>query len=426
MRILLISYRFPPYNAMGAVRASKTARYLTEFGHEVKVITAANQPLEATLPLEIPDRDVTHARWLNTNFLADLARGGKKAISSRGYRGRGPIGRVIRGLAPIYKTLFALPDPQIGWYPFACRAAARLLGGWRPDVILASAPPATSLLVAHSVARKHRIPWVAEFRDLWVSNNAYYDHPGWRRRFEARVEHRVLSSAAAFVTVSEAFAGSLSAEYKKPTRVVYNGFDPADYPPADVPAQADDAEFRIVYTGILYPGRRDPRLLFDALGRLGRVADGIRVEFYGRYLQDAHEAALERGIAHLVSVNDMVPYHDALRIQSSADVLLLLMWDDPGEYGTYPGKLFEYIGARRPILVVGRPEHLAAQLVNKTKTGVVSNDADEIAEQLREWLERKRANGMIPEPPEAATQGFTREEQTRKLGAFLQEIISGQ
>ena len=43
-------------------------------------------------------------------------------------------------------------------------------------------------------------------------------------------------------------------------------------------------------------------------------------------------------------------------MQSRADALLLLMWNDPGEAGVYSGKIYEYIAVKRPIIYVGFPE----------------------------------------------------------------------
>ena len=63
--------------------------------------------------------------------------------------------------------------------------------------------------------------------------------------------------------------------------------------------------------------------------------------------------AARHDVSHLVAVHPQVPYLEAIAIQHRADVLLLMQWDDPREQGNVPGKLFEYLGARRPILGLG-------------------------------------------------------------------------
>lgn len=407
---------------MGAVRVGKTAKYLSKFGHEVRVVTARNQPLQPTLPLEIPRQNVIYAQWLNVNRPPEIALGGRGKVAARGYEPKGILRGVLKKLGSLYKSLFNLPDGQVGWYPFALRAASRLIKKWRPDLIYASAMPFTSLLVARALSRRHRIPWVAELRDLWVDGHSY-SHPSWRRKVEERLERRVLSSATGLVTVSEPWAETLRAKYSKPTAVVLNGFDPNNYPPHfEIPFR--DGQTRIVYTGMIYEGKQDPTPLFHALRQLGRQASKVRVAFYGRYLEVIREIARRMGVEHLVEVNESVPYEDALRIQSEADILLLLLWNDPKGRGRYDGKLFEYIGARRPILAIGPTDNVAAELITERKAGVILDDPDRIANQLHHWVQQKEKSGAIPGLPKNVGVGLSREDQTKKLDSFLREVVA--
>ena len=80
MKILYITYTFPPFNAIGAVRTGKTAKYLIESGNDVKVITCANQSLVSDLPLEISEQHVHHTNWINVNRPVEFVLGGKKKI----------------------------------------------------------------------------------------------------------------------------------------------------------------------------------------------------------------------------------------------------------------------------------------------------------------------------------------------------------
>jgi hypothetical protein len=73
-----------------------------------------------------------------------------------------------------------IPDPRIAWIRTAISAGTRLIEEWKPDVIFASAPPYTSLIVACRLSRAFDIPWVAGLRDLWA-DNPYFSFPAWRR-----------------------------------------------------------------------------------------------------------------------------------------------------------------------------------------------------------------------------------------------------
>ncbi|MCS6841315.1 MAG: hypothetical protein NZ701_11090, partial [Roseiflexus sp.] len=115
-------------------------------------------------------------------------------------------------------------------------------------------------------------------------------------------------------------------------------------------------------------------------------------------------------------------HREALAQQRAADVLLLLLWNDPRERGVYTGKLFEYLGARRPILGIGPAGNVAADLIRERRAGLVSADPAEVAGQLVRWLDAKE-RGSIPDLPEAVAAGLSRADQTRRLEAFLERLV---
>jgi glycosyltransferase involved in cell wall biosynthesis len=416
MRILIISHFFPPYNSIGAVRVGKIAKYLRQFGHDVRVLTTMDQPLQATLPLDIPKEEVIYTSWINVNRPVELVLGGRGRVAVRGYTTGSGTPSLIKRLGLFYKNLTNLPDGQIGWYPYAVAAGRRLLQGWRPDVIYASAMPVTSLLVADALARDSGIPWVAELRDLWM-DNPYLDLPVWRRRVERRLEARVIGAARGLVTISEPLAETLRRRFAAPVEVVTNGFDPEDYPVGARPAS--DGVVRIVHTGMIYEGRRDPSPLFQALAELGEGARQIRLAFYGRYLSIIEPLAERYGVRGSVEIHDPVPHREALRIQAEADILLLLLWNDTREKGSFTGKVFEYLGARRPILVIGPSNNVASRLIVERGVGVVETRPTALASLLSDWICAKKNGQLIPGCSSEATVGFSREDQTRVLARFL-------
>jgi glycosyltransferase involved in cell wall biosynthesis len=425
MRILFLSFLFPPFNGIGCVRTGKTAKYLTKLGHDVRVISAREQDLpSASLPVEIPSDHVIYTYWFNPRrSLEHLFGRGRVGPWPEGDGAAGaPSRRRLAGELLRFVRAAYFPDHQIGWVPFATRAATRLLRTWRPDVILASGGPASSLIAAHRVARRHRIPWVADLRDLWTDFH-YYQHPAWRRHLEERVERRVLTSAAGLVTVSQPLADILERKFHRPTAVILNGFDPADYPqPSELSYR--NGPLRIVYTGHVYAGRQTPAALFAALQRLGPAAQHVRVVFYGAIASLIRDEARRQGVEGLVEIHDAVPHHDVLKIQSEADVLLHLLWNDPNQNGVYNAKVFEYLGARRPILAVGYTENVAAQLIRERGAGATLNDPVQIATQIETWMRQKDATGTIPALPASVSAGLSREEQTKNLETFLTRMLS--
>ncbi|MBT3508726.1 MAG: glycosyltransferase family 4 protein [Nitrospina sp.] len=422
MKILFITYHFPPYNSVGAVRTSKTAKYLVEAGHEVKVLTCGNQLLPDSLSLEIPEKNVEYTPWFNINSPVSYVLGGTKQISTKGYV---PSIRYFAGctyfLGTFYRNLLNFPDGQIGWFPFAKRFGNQLIHRWKPDLIFGSAIPNTALLVASTLSKKHNIPWVAELRDLWVDNHQWV-RPAWRHFFEKKLERHVLSSASGLVTVSSPLAEILQSKYSQPCEIITNGFDPDDYP--DSPkVPSSNGVVHLVHTGQLFNHWRDPSPLFSALELMGDEAEKVRVHFFGRYLNLVREMAMKHNVSHLVQTHEPVSHIEALRIQSEADILLLIPGAGNKNNGVFTTKLFEYLGARRPILCVGDDGGVASNLIQGRGAGITFNEPEGIARQMRQWIKQKHDKGGIPHLPSTVGEGYSRKEQTDKLIRFLESCL---
>jgi glycosyltransferase involved in cell wall biosynthesis len=239
---------------------------------------------------------------------------------------------------------------------------------------------------------------------------------------EQRLEHKVISTATGLVTVSKPLADTLKRKFGKPTEVILNGFDAVDYPILPEMHGRDDT-LRIVYTGMIYVDRQSPAPLFDALQQMGEKAEKVRVVFYGDSRKLVQELASSFGVLHLVENNESVPHRDALIAQSEADILLHLLWNDPTQPGVYNAKVFEYLGARRPILAVGYKGNVTAQLIQERGAGVALDDPVAIASQLEQWIGQKQLTGKIPALDPSLSTGLSREEQTKKLETFLRQCL---
>ena len=439
MKILVLSWYFPPGNTIGAIRVGKLAKYLHERGNDVRVVAGRHWDLPETLPLEIPADRVRYSNFTDINWPRDVLRrlydrlAGGAAPQAAPARPTGPSGSrdeaspltsSLRCLSDLYTHALNLPDNRIGWLPWAVRDAKRISRRLRPDLIYASGPPFTCLLAGHLVSRQTGVPWIAEFRDRWV-DDPYNDYPQWRTNLLARLERRVVASATGVVTVSEPWAEFYRAKFGKPVATIYNGYDPQDFafePDDGNPPPSD--KLTITYTGVIYSGRRDPSPLFEALKLLGPDRQRCRVVFYGSAPDLVRPVAERCGVGDLVEVHPPVPYKESIQLQRAADVLLLLQWNDPKEQGNCPAKLFEYFAVRRPILGLGLEDGVPAKFIRERSAGFFSNDPTLIAAQLRSWLAEKERNGFIKSLPPEAREGLSRAVQFEKLEHFIGECLA--
>jgi glycosyltransferase involved in cell wall biosynthesis len=439
VRILLVTWYFPPVNTIGAVRLGKFARFLQQAGHDVAVVAGKNWGHLETLPLEAPVERIAYVPAFDVNALPSAVVGTLKRLLRRAppdptWREPAPAGAGASGaaasgaaasvhsLSRLYTELTNIPDGRIGWLNGATRAGIALCRQWRPDLIFASGPPFTAFLIARHLSPHLSVPWVAELRDRWA-DDPYDTSPRWRRALNDWLERRVLTTAKALVTVTEPWAEFYREKYAKPVATIYNGYDPTDL--ADLDAAAPPlAPNRLVigYAGSIYPGRRDPTPLFEALRLLGETGDRFRVIFCGTNPAHVLPLAARAGVTHLVEIRPGIPYRESLAFQQRSDVLLLMQWNDPREQGNCPGKFFEYIASLRPMLILGLDNGVPATIARARGAGDCINDPPRIAQKLKEWLAEKDRCGRVRDLPEAAREGLSRDIQFAQLERFLAEM----
>ncbi|MEV4661866.1 glycosyltransferase [Micromonospora echinofusca] len=419
-RLLLVSYHFPPSETVGARRPAALARFARDHGWDVRVLTAI-APSPEGVDAGLAEASIVRAE--PTPRLPRLNRSAGTGTSATSGAAPAPTTLAsVRAVAKgwVWKAGMELlvPDPQVNWIRAAVRGFLRGPDRWRPDVIVASGPPFSGFVVAASLARRFGVPWVADYRDLWSVGNEYWVRSGPRRALDRRLEQRVLRTVTTCVTVSEPLADALRSTFGVDARVVMNGIDRRPAPsPAGGPTISSAATLTLAHTGYVYPGKRDPGPLLDAIALLGPDAARVHVVFAGDDHGIVRAAAERAGVVDSVTLLGHVSAEKSWRIQVEADVLVLLMWNDPRDAGTYTGKIFDYLLAGRPILLLGYEGGVAAELLRTRGAGVVGNDRESIAARLREWLAVKDRTGRVPAVAASALDGLYREDQ---LSGFLE------
>ncbi len=286
---------------------------------------------------------------------------------------------------------------------------------------MVSGPPFSAFVAVAVFGSWAKVPWIAEFRDRWA-DDPYALIPDWRRVIDRRLEAWSVSRAAGLITVSEPWSRHYARRYRLPVVTAMNGFDPRDFRDLPIGISPSDLPLRLVYTGFVYPERRDPTRLFLAVRASGLGPGEVRIIFFGSRSDYLQARIDEVGVRDWVEVRDSVPYAEALRRQAQADILLLLQWDDPADESNVPGKVFEYLAARRPILGLGPLQGIPARLIRERRAGFFSNDTRAITTQLQLWANEKRRNGAVaPLPPEVSA-GLERDQQYALIERFLGQI----
>lgn len=435
--VLLVSYYFPPSGGPGVQRVLKFTRYLPEFGFRPIVLTVPEDAefpvLDPSLLRDVPPEAVVvrspiveFYHWYRT-LAGDRAR--RTALDLHTVSPR--AGRTWRDriLSRIRGALF-IPDGRVGWFPGAVRAGLRICRAERPVAIFASGPPFTTHWIGRRLSERTGIPLVVDYRDPWTNAPFYPERPHFARRADERLERSCLERAQAIVTVNRTMQEDLLARHPKlePAKFHYipNGFDGADF---EGLVRSRAQRWTLVHTGSLQASRT-PGALLDALRQWYREEDGlaeeVRIRFLGRLDAQLETTLREPPVSCLIELEGYRPHLESVQALVDADLLLLLIVDDPQARGMLTGKLFEYLGSGTPILALAPPGE-AADVIRHTGAGrVVSpHDSVGIGDALREARHDFRcgrpAFGMRPSK---LREQYSRFELTRQLASILDRIRS--
>lgn len=390
--ILTALYR-PTRGVAGAagVRAHAIATGLGAAGYRVTVVCAHSAGNERRVEggvevIPTPWADVeAHARRVGVE-LRDLP------------RAREPGGEPRNSMLREIVARTTIPDRYVIWIPGAVAAARRQRG--RHDTVISTGPVSAHLAARMVVGER---PWLADINDLW-SLNPHRTNGHLRDTIDVFLEGHTLAAATRLTTVNDAMAEELRLRTGKQVTTIYSGFDPSDFvalPRGRAPGEA----ISLLYAGALYPSQNlEP--LFQALVRLKRKrelsAAGVEVTFIGRVTQRAAVEAEQFGVGDQVLASDPIARNDLLMRMCNADALLLPLNDS--DSAALPMKIFEYIGAARPIIAWGRPGSLAARLIRDNGFGVVATNERELTDYVGRVIDRDPA---LPSGDDQARTRFT-------------------
>ena len=431
--VILIAYDYPPSPEVGGLRANNLAKQWLDAGVAVNVVTATlpgesagiraqadGLTVYAVAPVEGP------LNWWETRKQERTAR---RQVSSK--PGRDSASPSVGPVSPSWKRLllglFWIPDPRLGFAWSVFRLGRRLLAGCEDSLIYSTAPTFSSHVAGLALARLTGLPWVMECRDPWSGMerkpvNARHPLTDW---LDAKLERACLRAAHRVVVVSEGYRELLSQSpipgLRDKLLLSRNGIPGLAAPRASIRGTPRV----IVHAGTIYLGR-DPRTFLKALSSVSRrfcldKAD-VRVLFVGdcRWFNgiSVAEMAEELGIGKIMELIDWLPHNEVQDLLQRADLLLLLAQRQPL---CVPNKLYEYLGARRPILAVTDLDGESARVLREvgghyvTAADDVAGQEDAIAQAL--GLGRLKAASVPVD--EWVLQGLTTKAQ---LGALVHDL----
>lgn len=408
----------PPAGYSAARRIGGLTKYLARAGHEVTVLTSlafGSGPVPgAHRTVRTRDLVATNVNPRRARF--EAVRDGAEDASDDYDGGFSPVAYAV------------VPDLSlVGWLPFALPRALALARRHRFDCVITSSPPESGHLIGLALQRRG-IPWIADFRDGWAFESTHPDWPlGLQHQIDAGLERTVATRADLVLAVSEPITEHLREHTGARALTLTNGFDPEE---TSVAARGDDLlsadRHSLVHTGRMAFSGRSPDPVIEAAARLEteapELAARLELAFAGP-LSSEERASIERPTEHVgLRALGTLDHARTLALQQAADGLLLITGG--GNRGEATAKLYEYLAAARPILVLGEAS-AAAEIVRSSDTGIATSASDPraIAEALRALLERP-ADAGAREAARAAAEPFSYPRLAQELVGHIERVLA--
>ncbi|MEP6261809.1 MAG: glycosyl transferase family 1 [Gillisia sp.] len=372
-KVLIITYYWPPAGGPGVQRWLKFVKYLREFDIEPIVYIPSNPDyplLDHSLEQEVSnDLTILKHKIFEPYFLAKLfSRKQTTAISSGIIREESKQGFLQKFLLYIRGNFF-IPDARKFWVKPSVKFLTGYIREHNIDTIITTGPPHSVHLIGLSLKEKLQVKWIADFRDPWTGIG-YHNKLKLSETSEAKhleLESKVLQAASHIITTSFTTKAEFQNKTQVPITVITNGFD--------TPLQGDvklDGTFTISHIGSLLSGR-NPTSLWMGLQEIKKenrdFAKDLRLKLVGAVSEEVLATIKSFGLEENLEVVGYVSHNEALKLQNSSQVLLLIEIDSAETRGIIPGKLFEYMATKRPILALGPEKWDVEKILYETGSG---------------------------------------------------------
>ncbi|MFA5032950.1 MAG: glycosyltransferase family 4 protein [bacterium] len=352
-KVLVIAYYFPPMGMGGVRRVVSFCKYLPQKNWSPIVLSVKN--------IKYFINDDSFLREINYPVVRTESADPLRLLKSFNLKTNKK--NVSSSFHKLSSFMF-IPDNKIGWFPYALKSGLNLIKKHKPDVIFASAPPYTSLLIGYYLKKLTKLPLVVEFRDPWP----YSSYPTFlHKKINESLKTKVLKPADAVITINKVISKNLPPN----TIIIPPGYDPDDFINKNTHKPSSKHKFTITYTGSFFPPRT-PEYFLKALSELTienpSLSEDIKLELIGLHSTQEQETIKKLNLENIVEIIPYLPHNECIQKLIASDLLWIMI--DNVEDTASTGKIGEYLGAGKPILATV-PEGPCADIINETRTGMV-------------------------------------------------------
>lgn len=427
-RILIICYYWPPAGGPGVQRWLKFVKYLPQFGIEPVVYIPKNPsyPLQdESLVNEIPeDVEVISQPIFEPYSLANIFSKKHTKDLSAGIISEEKKQSFLQKVMLYIRGNFFIPDARKFWVKPSVNFLENYITDNPVDAIITTGPPHSLHLIGLALKQKLGVKWIADFRDPWTTIG-YHEKlrlsPKSQKKHQ-NLEAKVLNTADHLLVTSPSTQRDFEQKTNVPVTCITNGFDEVELDAVEL-----DRDFTLSHIGSLL-SERNPVMLWEILAKLKQervdFAERLKIKLAGKVSDAVLQSLEEFGLKPNVDMLGYLSHQDALRAQRSTFALLLLEIDSPETQVIIPGKVFEYLAARRPVVGIGPEDSDFFELIENNGAGKCFNyhEAERLERYILELFESFKAGKNLK--CEGNIEKFTRKNLTGQLAETINKIIT--
>ena len=427
-KVLIITYYWPPAGGPGVQRWLKFVKYLRDFGIEpvVYIPENPNYPmLDNSLENEIPEGITILKKPIFEPYqIAGLfSKNQAKTISKGIIADERNQSFLQKSLLFIRGNLF-IPDARKFWIKPSVKFLKTYLKEKGIKKIITTGPPHSLHLIGLKLKQELDLKWIADFRDPWtqIGYHKKLKLNESSKKKHLSLEREVLNLADQIITTSFTTKAEFKEKTSKPISVITNGFDAEEN---EAQTNELDGKFSISHIGSLL-SERNPENLWKALAELVKensdFEKDLELKLAGTVSEEVINSIKSAGLGDKLQLLDYVSHNQAIALQQKSRLLLLIEINSEETRGIIPGKLFEYLMSKRPILAIGPQKWDVRQILEETDSG-----------QYFQYSERNKLKGVILSQYEKYKEGDTnfvkgeisqygRKNLTEKLASLIKSV----
>lgn len=397
-RVLIVTYYWPPSGGAGVQRWLKFSKYLPDHGWDPIVFTPENpdfdQRDESLLEEVNPEIEVLKFPiWEPYRMFKKLS-GTKELRQGQILENRSD--GIFKRLAIWLRGNFFIPDPRVFWVKPVAEYLLSIVDSNEIKHVITTGPPHSVHLIGRRLKLKNpALTWVADFRDPWtgwdILSKMKISRFVWSRH--KKMEASVLKIADSVLATGPIAAKEFKALGARRAKAITNGFDQSDVE-RNQSIQPQKGRFVISHVGML-SANRNPKALWSALDELcndDRFYRAFELRLTGILSQEVLDTinALPNLSSKLIARTSVAHGEVFVQYQES-NVLVLAQTNSIKSASQLPGKLFEYLSVKRPILALGQKDSDVSKVLKDTSSGQLFDYSDQagikafVEQEFKTW-----------------------------------------